>query len=166
MLTPLQNYIIRLTLGFGIVALSTMYFADRFRISVPTAENSCLEAQFYLIDTYDKSVSKGELMAFGFPSDTDSWYKKGTKFIKIVGGVGGDTVSVTEKSFTINEQVYDLPLSYALGRLKMPVSSIEKTIVVPENHFYGIGETIKSYDSRFWGTIPQQNIIGQAYAIY
>ncbi|WP_449357414.1 S26 family signal peptidase [Alishewanella longhuensis] len=36
---------------------------------------------------------------------------------------------------------------------------------MPASEFFMMGETITSYDSRYWGTVKQEDIIGKAYAI-
>ena len=40
-------------------------------------------------------------------------------------------------------------------------------LVVPENHYFAMGDNRDvSYDSRYWGFIPQENVIGRPMFIY
>ena len=40
-------------------------------------------------------------------------------------------------------------------------------LVVPESNYFMMGDNRdKSYDSRFWGFVPQENIIGRPMFIY
>ncbi len=40
-------------------------------------------------------------------------------------------------------------------------------IVVPEEHYFMLGDNgLNSRDSRFWGFVPRENVIGRAVAIY
>ena len=40
-------------------------------------------------------------------------------------------------------------------------------IVVPEDHYFMLGDNGgNSKDSRFWGYVPKENVIGRAVAIY
>ena len=40
-------------------------------------------------------------------------------------------------------------------------------LVVPANHYFAMGDNRDvSYDSRYWGFIPQENVIGRPMFIY
>ena len=49
------------------------------------------------------------------------------------------------------------------SRLKTP----EDTIKVPEHAYAAFGDnTVNSLDSRYWGWLPQENVIGKGFFIY
>lgn len=49
------------------------------------------------------------------------------------------------------------------GQYGMPYTPI----LVPENNFYVLGDNSRvSRDSRFWGFVPEENLMGQAFMIY
>ncbi|MFK5949632.1 MAG: signal peptidase I [Methylococcales bacterium] len=155
----------RMILNFGLMLIVGLYFTERFRISLPSSQHSCLNASFYLIDTYDKKLEKGGLVAFGFPQKNNPWYKENTPFIKIAAGTEGDHVAVSPTGYKINDNTVFLSIKYAMEKLKLKKSDVTKAFVIPKNTFFGVGETYQSYDSRFWGVIPKEKIIGRAYAI-
>lgn len=37
---------------------------------------------------------------------------------------------------------------------------------VPVKHFWIMGETSDSFDSRYWGFLPQSQVVGKAYALF
>ncbi|RXY26505.1 signal peptidase I, partial [Klebsiella pneumoniae] len=43
---------------------------------------------------------------------------------------------------------------------------LNREITVPAGHIFVVGQTDYSWDSRFWGTIPETTITGKAYAIF
>lgn len=159
-------HFLRIIFAFFIVYAVVFYFSSRYKISLPSSSESCLNADFYLIDLWDTDYERGDLVAFGFPSSSNPHYQEDTPFIKQVVAVSGDTVNVTPEYTSINSgPEVKLSMRYALQRLKMSDAEVTKTIVVPEGTFFGMGETQLSYDSRYWGVIPEVKIIGKVYAI-
>jgi len=48
----------------------------------------------------------------------------------------------------------------------MPFAPIEKW-VIQENQYFVLGDNRdNSKDSRFWGTVPEENLIGKAFFIW
>ena len=49
------------------------------------------------------------------------------------------------------------------SRLRYPSDTIE----IPSNHFVVFGDnTVNSLDSRYWGPLPEQNVIGKSFFVY
>ncbi len=48
----------------------------------------------------------------------------------------------------------------------MPATAVQE-VVVPENHYYMLGDNVAfSADSRFWGFVPGGNIVGRAFVVF
>ena len=93
--------------------------------------------------------------------------KKGAKLLKIVAARGGDTVRVEDDGVWVNDKIFlAVPLQGIAGRLKVDLGALKKTITVPPHQLYLVGNTDRSYDSRFWGTIDEKNVVGRAVAIW
>ena len=160
------KHFLRVFFAFFLVWAAVFYFSTRYKISLPSSSDSCLLADFYVIDLWDKDFEKGDLVAFGFPHSSNPHYEEDTPFIKQVAAVGGDWVDVTPEFTQINdEKPRYLNMFYALKRLKLPHEAVTKKIQVPQGTFFGMGETQLSYDSRYWGVIPEAKVIGKVYAI-
>jgi signal peptidase I len=56
----------------------------------------------------------------------------------------------------------------AYGQLEEhPEWSLTTPYVVPEEHYFLMGDNRSdSFDSRYWGPIPREGIIGRAFAVY
>ncbi len=99
---------------------------------------------------------RGDVVVFRFPRDPDR------DFIKRVIGVPGDRVRVEDGTVYVN----DVPLeedyvSQASGR------DLEEEQVVPPGNYFVLGDNRpNSSDSRTWGFVPEENIIGKAVLSY
>ncbi|MGZ5279360.1 MAG: signal peptidase I [Pseudobdellovibrionaceae bacterium] len=121
----------------------------------------------------------GQIVVFRFPSNPDVFY------IKRVIAIGGDEVSVHEGVISVNGIEYPqqpLPSSgYEEGfdyfqetsqasyivRYLNKESSFNTAQKVPANHFFVMGDNRdQSNDSRFWGFVPESNLVGKAQMIW
>ena len=88
-----------------------------------------------------------------------------TNFIKRVVAVPGDRVRIMEGSVYINGQRQREPfarLDPECGTCNLP-----REIRIPEDHYYMMGDNRgESADSREWGPVPEEWIIGKAFMTY
>ena len=130
---------------------------------------------------------RGDVIVFKYPEDPS------TPFIKRVVGVPGDEIAYYNKSLYINgeeigQDVVDTYTGYGSGvamtgaslRLeRLPAHDHEilvmesrpggklNPIVLPEGEYFVLGDNRdNSRDSRFWGTVPDELLIGRAFTIW
>ncbi len=129
---------------------------------------------------------RGDVMVFRFPHD------ESINFIKRVVGLPGDKIEYRNKQLYINgaqmrtERVGDYPFEEAgrrhivanqfmevLGDAKHDIlndpgkRTTSMSFTVPEGHYFVMGDNRDySNDSRFWGFVPERNIIGRAFFIW
>ncbi|MFK8077964.1 MAG: signal peptidase I [Granulosicoccus sp.] len=133
------------------------------------------------------SPERGDVAVFRFPQDPRLDY------IKRVIGLPGDTVTYENRQFTVNGElmVTNDPRRYISPIDEREVSgSVQRTesingteheilefpnefpkrsgtIVVPEGHYFMVGDNRdRSNDSRFWGFVPEENLVGEAKYIW
>jgi signal peptidase I len=135
----------------------------------------------------DNSIpERGDIVVFRYPEDPS------IPFIKRIVGLPGDKIAYYDKTLYIN----DVSVSQILrGRYKgqgagvmMDGASlrIEKLddvsheilvdpgrisqqleTVVPKGHYFALGDNRdNSKDSRFWGFVPDQNLVGRAFMVW
>lgn len=108
---------------------------------------------------------RGDIAVFIYPED------KTKDFIKRVIAVGGDTVEVRNKKVFINAQAVDDPHGVHVEDIIYPRSIQRRDnmgpVTVPEGTIFVMGDNRdQSYDSRFWGFVKLEDVIGKAFIIY
>lgn len=106
--------------------------------------------------------ARGDVVVFTLPdslrgSSTDEAY------IKRVIGVGGDTVLLNRFGITINGVLQPAPPQSAS---MSPLPYGERRVIVPPGHVFVLGDhRSNSWDSRYWGFLPLDHVVGRAVAI-
>ena len=106
-----------------------------------------------------------DIVVFIYPQD------RSKDFIKRVIGVAGDTIEMKDKKLMLNGQPYTDPHGVYLDPLIIPASVQPRDnfgpITVPKGHIFVMGDNRDhSLDSRFWGFVPLQDVLGKAFIIY
>jgi signal peptidase I len=136
---------------------------------------------------------RGDIIVFRYPNYEHSATYSGVDFIKRVVALPGDTISYEKDQLTVNGETVDYRkigayqgvdsgkamsgyrhirelidqadhdiLLYPLGHSR----ELSKT-TVPEGHYFVMGDNRPhSSDSRFWGYVPENYILGKAIGIW
>src|SRR3989338_4211619 len=102
---------------------------------------------------------RGDIIVFKYPEDR----KK--DFIKRLIAVGGETVEILNGNILINGSPIDGPpeilKTYYYDRGHYGVEG--NTVQVPEGSYFVLGDNSdSSRDSRYWGFVPKDDVIGRA----
>ncbi len=88
-----------------------------------------------------------------------------TNFIKRVVATPGDTLSIKSGHAIVNGHPIEDDFIKPCGN--NPGCTLPKTITIPPDHYFMMGDNRgSSDDSRFWGPVPKDWIIGRAFATY
>jgi signal peptidase I len=107
----------------------------------------------------------GDVVVFRFPQD------RSVDYIKRVVGVSGDTILIKNKKVFVNDRVVEEIHAQYTSNSIMPAAAGPRDnfgpIKVPEGKIFVMGDNRdNSYDSRFWGFVDQQDVLGKAFMIY
>ncbi len=132
-----------------------------------------------------QKITRGDIIVFHYPVDPQQ------HFVKRVIGVPGDHLRMEKKRVLINGKPLDEPYVRFLEpannlfrdnfpRTDIPAIGLEGKwwlemrklvedgqLIIPQGHYFVMGDNRDdSQDSRYWGFVPRENIIGRPLVIY
>jgi signal peptidase I len=172
------------------------FVIQAFQIPTPSMEDTLLVGDYLLVDKLHyggrfgapfvpyRTIQHGDIIVFHYPVNPEQ------HFVKRVIGVPGDRVRLINKHVYVNGVAVPEPYAvYKIGdhnvfrdefpRLNIPYGlearwwlQMQKLVedgqlIVPSGHYFVMGDNRDdSSDSRYWGFVPQENIIGRPLIIY
>jgi signal peptidase I len=107
-----------------------------------------------------KSVHRGEIVVFRYPRNPDE------AFLKRVIAVSGDQIEIRDGAVYVNSSPVEEP--YVIHRRPARSASEQmQSVKVPRGSLFVMGDNRdNSSDSREWGFVPEQNVIGEPLFVY
>ena len=148
------------------------FVAQPYQVKQQSMERTLEPGQYVLVDKLTPRVDaykRGDIVVFKPPPD---WVQPdNTPFIKRVIGVGGDTIDVRDGKVYVNDMAIDEPYLYATvaGGDPEPTEADPDlgSWTVPEGDLFLMGDhRSNSADSRAFGSVPVDNVIGRAWLRY
>ena len=179
-----------------VVLLLRSFIVEPFRIPSGSMEPTLLPGDFILVNKFAYGLrlpvlntkifdsgepQRGDVVVFRYPEDPTIAY------IKRVVGLPGDNLEYRNKQLYVNgEPMPQVKLPAGNGAAangfeprQETLGTVSHTIQVrrgddlpwgykvPEGHYFVMGDNRdNSRDSRFWGPLPEANLIGKAFLIW
>ena len=110
-------------------------------------------------------VKRGDIVIFPYPRDPSIDY------IKRTVGLPGETLEIREDQVFINGEPLDEPYAYFEGKQRLALGGDRISnfgpITIPEDRLFVMGDNrYNSADSRFWGFLDAQQVMGKGRFIY
>lgn len=175
-----REYVEAFAVALVIALIVRTLLLQAFRIPSSSMENTLLVGDHIFVNKflygYHIPFTKGRVMSFSHPKRGDIVVfvfpeDKSKDFIKRVVGLPGDIVEVRNKVLYVNgepqKESYtryadgDVIDTFAKQRDNLP------PVTVPPKKYFTMGDNRdRSYDSRFWGFVDEDALIGKALFIY
>ena len=147
-------------LALCIVVPVRLFIAQPFIVSgesmVPTFENG----QYLIVDelTYHfEAPERGQVIVFRYPKDPSQF------FIKRIIGLPGEVVHISDSGISVTKPggtTEPLDESYVVNQ----GNGSARDYTVPQGEYFVMGDNRpESSDSRSWGFLPRDNIVGRAF---
>lgn len=138
-----------------------LFIAQPFIVSGASMETTFSTGQYLIVDQLSyhfEEPARGDVVVFRYPKDPSKF------FIKRVIGIPGDTVDIKGKEVTLlnAEHPEGILLHESYIQDMKPGATITETL--GENEYFVMGDNRDaSSDSRSWGMLPRDNIVGRAF---
>jgi len=172
------------------------FMIQAFQIPTDSMEDTLLVGDYLLVDKLHyggkvgapfipyRPIQHGDIVVFHYPVNPEQ------HFVKRVIGMPGDRVRLIKQEVYVNgvpvrepyvvhkigdhqdfrDEFPRLNLPYGLeGRwwLQMQKLVEDGQLIVPSGHYFVMGDNRDdSYDSRYWGFVPQEDVIGRPLIVY
>lgn len=162
---PKENTFIEI-IRFSVIALLIvvpirMFIAQPFIVSGASMQNTFHTGEYLIVDqlSYHFEMPKrGEVIIFRYPKDPSKF------FIKRIVGLPGETIDIKDSVVTIynNEHPNGLILDEPYIKSMTPTKELKEKL--GEREYFVMGDNRdESSDSRMWGVLTEEKIIGRAF---
>ncbi len=152
------------------------YVVKPYRVPTPSMANTVRAGDRVLIDRVlygHRDIERGDIVVFRGGAAVDNQV-----LLKRVVGLPGDVLSIEDGHLLVNGVPADEGYVRRSGRRPgdrpsrvraVPDApwSLQTPYTVPDGFYYVLGDNrTDSFDSRFWGPVAREAIIGRAMAVY
>jgi signal peptidase I len=181
-----REYLEALLVAGLFLGFTNTFVLKTFYIPSGSMENTLLVGDHLIVNRYiygpatgerlsplpGRGPQRGDVVVFRSPEDPQ------IDLVKRLVGLPGDRIEVRQKALYVNGRLVD-DTSFAIH--KDPHTGTERNafqyqryrrdnfgpVLVPDGHYFFLGDNRDfSYDSRYWGAVPEHYIKGRAFLIY
>lgn len=142
-----------------IVAPIRYFLFQPFFVRGASMDPNFADGDYLLVDELSyrfRNPQRGEVVVFRYPADLSQ------RFIKRVIGLPGETVEVKDSKITISKDGKETVLDETKYLLSSVLTAGDLKVTLTNDQFFVMGDNRPfSYDSRRFGLLPKEDIIGR-----
>jgi signal peptidase I len=175
--SALREWIESIIIAFILAVVIRTFVVQAFKIPTGSMRLTLLEGDIILVNKFlygakipftdlrlpkVRDPQRGDCIVFIYPENP----KK--DFIKRLVGLPGEVLEIRSGTIFINgKPVLDPVFSKIYYYNKGDLAEEGKVTIIPQGRYFVLGDNYaSSQDSRYWGFVPKQNILGKAILIY
>ncbi len=147
-------------LSIIIVVPFRLYIAQPFIVDGASMDPTFKNGQYLVVDELSyhfREPERGEVLIFKYPKDPSKY------FIKRIIGLPGEKVQINNGQVTIYNNTNQNGLTLEEPYVKLTKSDTS-TFQLSEAEYFVMGDNrAQSADSRIWGAVPRDNIVGRPF---
>ncbi|MDP2641731.1 MAG: signal peptidase I [bacterium] len=154
----LKEFVKLILLSLLIVIPFRLYIAQPFIVDGASMDPTFETGDYLIVDEVSyrfKEPERGSVLIFRYPRDPRK------SFIKRVIGLPGEMVSITDGEVKIINDKYPEGLILDEPYIKFPKEDSVNYVLGLGEYFVMGDNRLSSADSRVWGPVPKDNIIGR-----
>lgn len=173
----LRDWIESIIIAFCLAMVIRAFVVQAFKIPTGSMRMTLVEGDLILVNKFIygakvpftklrlpavKLPERGDVVVFIYPEDN----KK--DFIKRLVGLPGESVEIKGGSIYINDKPAQEPVFNQIYYYNRGDFGAEgQKLIVPKDSYFVLGDnSASSKDSRYWGFVPKDNLLGEALIIY
>jgi len=145
-----------------VVVIPIRYFLFQpFFVRGQSMEPNFENGDYLIVDELSyrfREPQRGEVIVFKYPGD------RSQRYIKRIIGLPGETIEIKEGEIVVSSQGKQYVLDesrYLSSNFKTPGKIL---VTLGQNEYFVLGDNrFFSYDSRRWGLLPKEDLIGRVF---
>lgn len=173
----LRDWVDSIIVAFLLAMVIRAFVVQAFKIPTGSMRMTLIEGDLILVNKFIygakvpfsnwrlpalKQPKRGDVIVFVYPED------KKKDFIKRLVGLPGETIEIKGGSIYVNEKPATEPIFNQIYYYNKGDFAAEgQKIIVPKDSYFVLGDnSTSSKDSRYWGFVPKEDLLGQALVVY
>ncbi len=165
-----REYVETAVIALVAAVLLRLFVVSAYRVNSASMEGSLFTGDYIFVNklAYDfgGAPQVGDIIVFEYPNNPEK------KYIKRIVALPGSEVQVADKALWVDGEIAPIPaLSQHVDKRIIPGDlsfrdNFGPYIVPPDQYFVMGDNRDDSRDSRFWGSVPKERLLGKAVFIY
>jgi signal peptidase I len=174
----LLDYAVIAVVAIGLALVIQAYLVKPYRIPSPSMVDTLEIGDRVLVNRvvyHLKELEHGDVVVFRWPRNRD------VVFIKRVVGLPGDRLQAKDGKLYVDGVAQEEPYVHKTNGVTDPTNpsgtiagttmsqpwGLSEEYTVPQGHYFMMGDNrTNSDDSRVWGPVPEDDLIGEAFFVY
>src|SRR5688572_5766316 len=160
------------------VLIFTTFIAQATQVPTPSMKPTIMVGDHFFLDKIAfpgnfpkavrdwlprRNIERGDIIAFRPPPSANMT----TPFVKRVIGIGGDVIEVKNRDVYLNGALLEEPYKIHANHSSLGSCEFCGPVTVPEDKFFVMGDNRdNSNDSRYWGYVDRESVIGKPLFVY